>query len=94
MEMYIGKTCGVYNDPRNVGVEPVTQLILSPYLLVQSKLRLRHSMTSLIDTLQLVHYRHKDGIINPAMMAFIYRILFSVSTVVDEVELNLSRNEL
>jgi len=50
---------------------------LSMYLLVQSKLRLRHSVTSLIDILrviQRVHDRYRERlIINRAMMAFIYR---------------------
>jgi len=67
---------GVFDiDPQSV--ETVTQLTLSLYLLVQSKLRLRHSVTSLIDILrviQRVHDRYRERlIINRAMMAFIYR---------------------
>jgi len=72
----VTRLCGVFDiDPRSV--ECVTQLTLSMYLLVHSKLRLRHSVTSLSDILrviQRVHDRHDKGIIiNRAMMAFIYR---------------------
>jgi len=74
----LARLSGVFDRPKGPrSTEAVTQLTLSIYLLIQSKLRLRHSVTSLSDILrviQRVHDRHDEGdIINRAMMAFIYR---------------------
>ena len=72
----LARLCGVF-DINPLIIEPVTQLTMSMYLLVQSKLRLRHSMTSLIDILrviQRVHDQHDESMItNLAMMTFVYR---------------------
>ena len=55
--------------------ESVNQLTLLMYLSVQSKLRFRHFMTSLVDILrviQRVHDRHHESnIINRAMMTYV-----------------------
>jgi len=72
----LARLCGVFDiDPPSI--ESVTQLTLMMCLLVQSKLRLKHSVTSLIDILrviQRVHDMHDESmIINLAMMVFIYR---------------------
>jgi len=67
--------CGV-NYIGALRTESVSQLTFSMYLLVQSKLQLKHSVTSLIDILrviQRVHDRNGERNINRAMMAFIYR---------------------
>jgi len=72
----LARLCGVL-DINPLSAESVSQLTLSMYLLVQSKLRLRHSVTSLIDILPVIQRVHdmygERHIINRAMMAFIYR---------------------
>ena len=72
----LARLCGVF-DMNPLDGENVIQLTLLIYLLVQSKLRLRHSMTSLIDILrviQRVHDRYPErAIINRAMMTIVYR---------------------
>ena len=47
------RLCGVIDD-KSVFSENVLQLTLSLYLLVQCKLQLRHSITSMIDILRVV----------------------------------------
>ena len=70
------RLCSVI-DKNTFNIEGVSQLTLSMYLLVQSKLRLRHLMTSLIDILRLIQRVRdsytKHAIINCAMMMFVYR---------------------
>ena len=72
----LAKLCGVF-DINPLGGEHLNQLTLSMYLLVQSKLRLQHSMTSLVAILpaiQSVHDIHNEIMfINRAMMTFVYR---------------------
>jgi len=76
LSISLARLCGVFDIDKRRS-ENLTQMTLSMYLLVQSKVRLRHSVTALIDILPLiqrVHDRHSERmIINRAMMAFIYR---------------------
>ena len=52
----LARLCGVFDiNPRED--ESITQLTVLMYLSVQSKLRWRHTMTSLIDTLRVIQ-RH------------------------------------
>ena len=72
----LARLCGVFDiDP--LEGENLMQLILSMYLLVQSKLRLRHSMTSLIDILRVIQHVHDrlrdQSNINRSMMKFVCR---------------------
>jgi hypothetical protein len=75
----LAKLCGIFDiDPTET--EAVTQLTLSMYLLIQSKLQLMHSTATIIEALRkviIVHQRH-DPVrhlmtVNRAMMTFVYR---------------------
>ena len=71
----LARFCGVFDIDLSSG-ETVVQLTLSMFLLIQSKLRLRHYMTSLIDSLrviQRVHDSNEEGrIINRAKNDGVY----------------------
>jgi hypothetical protein len=83
----LAKLCGVFDfDPMKI--EDVTQLTLSMYLLIQSKLHLMHSTATIIETLRkvmIVHQRHDPRMtVNRAIMVFIYRKamrLFRLTTI-------------
>ena len=47
--VYLGVLGGVYDDKDGYQFERVSQLFLSLYLLVQCKLKLKHSIKSVID---------------------------------------------
>jgi hypothetical protein len=72
----LAKLCGIFDiDPTET--ESVTQLTLSMYLLIQSKLQLMHSTATIIEALRkvmIVHRRHDPVMtVNRAMMTFVYR---------------------
>jgi hypothetical protein len=69
------KLCGIF-DIHPAGIEAVSQLTLSMYLLIQSKLQLMHVTTAVIETLRkvmIVHQKHNPRkSVNRAMMTFAY----------------------
>jgi hypothetical protein len=73
----LAKLCGVF-DINTQETEALSQLTLSVYLLVQCKLRLKHSPATFIEVLHLVtttYYRHRSdsSIINRTLMMLAYR---------------------
>ena len=73
----LARLCGSFKINPHI-IEILFQCTLSIYLLVQSKLRLRHSLMSMIDIIPAIQrvykrHRHESMITNRAMMTFVYR---------------------